>query len=81
MIDSKRCLHCLSLKLALRFTTISSSPSFSQMIRGITGSTSVTVSVPMEDESDVESGLVLDAEEDAKEAEVKGDASDRVDTF
>ena len=51
------------------------------MKRGTTGSTSVTVSVPMEDESDVESSLVLDAEEDAKETEVKGDASDGVDTF
>lgn len=76
VINSERHLRCLFLKPTLRFATMSSSPSSSQMIQGMTGSTSVSSSVPTKDESNVESSSVLATKEDAKEAEAEGDASD-----
>ncbi|KAJ9678105.1 hypothetical protein PVL29_022868 [Vitis rotundifolia] len=81
MIDSKRCLHYLSLKLALKFAAMSFFPSSLQMIWGTTGSTPVSCSVSAEDESAKESDSVLAAEEDAEEAEVGEDASGKVDAF
>lgn len=85
LIDSERHLRYLSLKLALRFATMSSSPSSSQMMWGTTGLTFVSGSVPMNDKSPVELGLVLATEEneDAKKANVKkeGDANSGAGAF
>lgn len=73
MIDSERHLRCLSLKPTLRFVAMSSSFSSSQMIRDTTGSTSISGSVPTEDESAAEFGSMLAAEEDTEEVETEGD--------
>lgn len=88
MIDSERHLRCLSLKSALRFATMSSSPSSlssSQMMWGTIGLTFVFDSVPTNDKSTVDPGSVLATEEDedAEKANVEeeGDANSGADAF
>lgn len=80
VIDSERCLFCLSLKLTLTFVVISSSFFASQMIRGTIGSTSISCLVPAEDKSVAESCSVLATEEHA-EAKASEDESARANTF
>ncbi|KAJ9693116.1 hypothetical protein PVL29_012027 [Vitis rotundifolia] len=79
-MDSERCLRCLSLKPALKFATMSSSSSASQIIQSTIGSTSVFGSVLAESESAIESCVVLAAKENV-EAKVGGDSSGEDDTF
>ena len=78
-LNLDRRLHCLSLNLALRFATMSSSSSFSQTIRGTTGSTSASSLVLAVDRSTSVLGSMLATEdEDVKkvEAEREGNAHD-----
>ncbi|KAJ9672832.1 hypothetical protein PVL29_026179 [Vitis rotundifolia] len=70
VIDSKRRLCCLSLKPVLRFATMSSFPSSSQIMRGTTNSTSVSGSMPTDKKSTVESHSMLAAKEN-EDAEVE----------
>lgn len=80
-IDLERRLRCLSLKPALRFTAMFSSLYASQIIQGITGSTSISASIPTEGMSIVESCSVLAVEEDVERAMAHRDAGGRADTF
>lgn len=77
VMDSDRCLRCLSLNLTLKFATISSSLSSSQMMGSTTSSTPVSGSVLADDRSTLVSGLVLaiEKDEDAEEAEVEGEGN------
>ena len=78
-LNLDRRLHCLSLNLDLRFATMSSSSSFSQTIRGTTGSTSASSLVLAVDRSTSVLGSMLATEdEDVEEveAEREGNAHD-----
>lgn len=72
VINSKRRLHYLSLKLALRFVVMSSSPSRSWMMQGTTNSTSMSRFALEKFESASKFGTVLAAEADAKEVKANG---------
>lgn len=80
VIDSERCLLCLSLKPTLTSVLISSSFFASQMIRGTIGSTSISCLVPAEDKLVAKSCLVLAMEKHA-EAKAGKDESARANTF
>lgn len=75
VIDSERHLCCLSLKPTFRFVAMSFFPSFSQMIWGTIGSTSVSCAISAKDKSAEESCSVLATEKDTEEAEIDKDAN------